>query len=415
MQQTAPAHDINLAALAPMGDALFAELNQLREADPIYWSKTSHCWIVTGHTETTEAFAGQLPLSSAAMPGRLYGALSPEQFHARYPNVVRYFPLSITNMDGEAHARLRKLFVKAFSRKFVEDLRPFVRDRIRVLLDSAAERGELEFHEEIARMLRGAVILRLLGMSPDYLKRLKGWADAVTTALMSFDPKPEWMDRLEVATADMVAVFRSEIEARKAAPQADLITQLLNAVEDGSSLSMDEMLAALLLAIIAGHESTSNSLTLGIRALAAHPQAWAYWRAHPDKGVDSAVELMRYSAMSAAQARIVAKDFEWRGHQLHRGDFVMLMMAGGNRDPRAYSEPEKLDLTRSNDMSLTFGPGLHHCIGHLLAKLQLSEFFGALVERFDRIEILKEPQFTHAVVFRAVTALQVRFYPRRGS
>lgn len=415
MQQAALARDINLAALAPTGDALLAELNQLREQDPIYWSDTSQCWIVTGHTEVTEGFSGNLPLSNTSLPDRLQQSMSLEEKVARWPNAVRYMPRAITNADRPEHTRLRKLFVKAFNRNLVESLRPFVRDRVNVLLDTAAESGEIEFNEKIARMLPGSVILRLLGMSQDYLERLEYWDDGVATALMSFDPTVEWLDQLEVVVTDMVNVFRGEMEDRKTSPKEDLITQLLNAVEDGDRLEMDEMLAALILIIVAGHDSTANSITLGIRMLAKSPESWAYWRAHPESSTESAVELMRYTAMSACMPRLVSEDFEWQGHDLHRGEIVMLMIAGANRDPSMFTEPEGLDLTRSNDMSLTFAPGLHHCIGHLLAKMQLSEFFNQLVNRFDSVEVLDEPEFTPALVFRGVTALKLRFHPRRSS
>ena len=115
--------------------------------------------------------------------------------------------------------------------------------------------------------------------------------------------------------------------------------------------------------------------------------------------------------MSAALPRIVAEDFEWHGRKLHKYDLVMLMMAGGNRDPKIYPDPNKLEFSRNNDASLTFGPGLHHCIGHLLAKMQVSEFFTALTQRFDRVELLEDPEFTPNLVFRGLVRLPVRFYP----
>jgi len=128
--------------------------------------------------------------------------------------------------------------------------------------------------------------------------------------------------------------------------------------------------------------------------------------------VDSAIELMRYIAMSSTLPRIAARDFEWHGRSIRKGDLVMMMIAGGNRDPRVFSEPERLDLARANnDVAMTFAPGLHHCVGHLLAKLQLSEFFGAMVRRFDRAEILEQPSFLPMLVFRNVTALRLRFHP----
>jgi cytochrome P450 len=153
-------------------------------------------------------------------------------------------------------------------------------------------------------------------------------------------------------------------------------------------------------------------MTLGVRALARDPAAWAQWRAHPERGVDATIELMRFTAMSTAQPRLASRDFEWRGRKIRANDLVMLMIAGGNRDPRVFANPEQLDLARPSDTALTFAPGLHHCIGHLLAKVQLSEFFAALTQRFERVEILEEPQFVPNLVFRGVTGLQVRFHPR---
>jgi cytochrome P450 len=321
-------------------------------------------------------------------------------------------PRILPNMDGPEHARLRKLFVKAFSRKIVEDLRPYVRERVATILDRAAARRDIEFNESVARQLPGAVILRLLGMSESYLDRLKAWTDGVTRALTAFDPQPEWLDELEVVVTEMLEVFRGEIEARRSAPRSDFITALVTAADEGDTLTVDEMIAALILVIIAGHDTTSNSMTLGVRALDRNPSTWAELRAHPERGVEAAVELMRYSAMSAGQPRLAAQDFEWRGRKIHRHDIVMLMIAGSNRDPQIFPNPEKLDLSRANDQSQTFAPGLHHCIGHLLAKLQLSEFFTALTQRFDRVEILEEPEFTPNLVFRGVTGLKVRFHTR---
>jgi cytochrome P450 len=408
----AVAPDIDLARLGPLGDGLLSSLSALRAHDPLFWSEASHCWIVTGHTEVMEGFSGSLPLLNGKMEAVLARVLPSEELHRRFPNTLRYMPRILPNMDGEEHARVRRLFVKAFSRKIVEDLRPYVRERVGVILERAAAAGELEFNEGVARQLPGAVILRLLGMSEQYLDRLKAWTDGVTRALTSFDPRPEWLEVLERVVTEMLEAFTAEIEQRRTQPRGDFITALVQAVDQGETMTFNDMIGALILVIIAGHDTTSNSMTLGVRALARHPAAWAELRAHPDKSVEAVVELMRYSAMSAAQPRIAARDFEWRGRHIRAHDLVMLMVAGGNRDPKVYPNPEQIEFTRPNDLSLTFGPGLHHCIGHLLAKLQLSEFFTALTQRFERVEILREPEFVPNLVFRAVTRLDVRFHPR---
>src|SRR5262249_27626153 len=154
------------------------------------------------------------------MEAGLARVMSVEELKQRLPNTVRYMPRILPNMDGPAHARLRKFFVKAFSRKIVEDLRPYVRERVAMILDRAAVQRELEFNEGISRQLPGAVILRLLGMSESYFDRLKAWTDGVTRALTSFDPKLEWLDYLEVVVTEMCEVFAREIEDRRATPRS---------------------------------------------------------------------------------------------------------------------------------------------------------------------------------------------------
>jgi len=406
--------DVDLSKAGSLGDGLLTELQTLRAADPLHWSSASRCWIVTGHAEVAEGFSGQLPLSSHQFPMAFEGVMAPEEQRRRIPASLRYISRWVTNLDAPDHTRIRKLLVKAFNRKVVESVRPYVQQRVRELLDEAERAPQVEFNEGIARLLPGGVILRLLGMPQTYQHRLKDWATAFTVGLGSNQPKPEWLDRVEATIVEMVDAFTAEIDKKRREPQHDLITELLNATEEGDRLSLDEMLGALQLIVVAGHETTSGSLTLGLNALARHPQQWRYLRDNPGKALDCVNELMRYSAMSTAIPRLAATDFDWRGRQIRRGDLVMLMQAAGNRDPCVFADPEVLDFTRSNDAAVTFGPGMHHCIGHLLAKMQLTEFFSALVQRFDAVDILdEEPDFMPQIVFRGLYVLNVRFHPRR--
>ena len=407
-----PLIDVNLATLASLGDGLFAELSALREHDPLAWSPASHCWIVTGHEHIMEGFSGTLPLSSHHLPEMLYQVIPEQEFKTRMPNTLKYQCQILPNLDGDRHLHIRKLLVKALNKKLVESLRPFVRERVATLLDMAAAKRELEFNETIARQLPGSVILRLLGISDTPMDKLKWWTDATTLALTTFNPKAEWLDGLEIVVTDMLQVFQAVIEERRIKPRVDLTTEMLNAVEGSDRLTMEEMIAAMMLIVVAGHDTTLNSMSLGLRALSRNPAPWAQWRAQPERGQEFGIELMRYVAMATALPRVVSQDFIWHGRQLRKNELVMLMMAGGNRDPAVYQQPNKMDLARPNDASLTFGPGLHHCIGHLLAKMQIDEFFTALTQRFDRVELLEEPEFVPNLVFRGLQKMNVRFHPR---
>ncbi len=196
-------------------------------------------------------------------------------------------------------------------------------------------------------------------------------------------------------------------------PQDDLIAALMQASEGGDTLSEDEMLGALQLALIAGHDTTSATLTLGLAALAKNPGLWDHMYRHPEKTLDSCMELMRFVAMSTLQMRFVAENFTWHGKEIKQGDFVFLVFAAANRDPRVFADPEQINPERDHEKSMVFAPGLHHCIGHLLAKMQVTEFFGALVQRFSGVELL-DPKldFMSQIAFRGLHHLNVRMIPR---
>jgi pimeloyl-[acyl-carrier protein] synthase len=407
--------DVDISKVPELGNQLLTHLNKLREHAPIKWSDASQCWLVTGHEELSEAFGGSLPLSNHVFPYAWDSIASPEEQEKLFPKARRYTVPWVTNTDRPEHTRLRMLLMKGFKASAVESLRPFARARIEALLDQAEGGAEVEFNESIARQLTGSVIVQLLGLPQDVVGRLRPWAEATTIALGSKPPRLDWMLAYEQAVVEQEQIFLEAIEERRHNPREDLINDFMNAASEEGRLSQDEMIGALILVNIAGHESTMGSLTLTLEALARHPDKWRELQQKPDIALAAANELMRYAAMSASMPRVAAEDFEWRGNNVRRGDLVMLMIAGGNRDPSAYPSPEAIDFSRTNRESLVFGAGPHFCIGHLLAKMQVSEMLAAVTRRFDGAEILEDLHFMPQVVFRGVTSLRVRMKPRAGN
>jgi cytochrome P450 len=150
-------------------------------------------------------------------------------------------------------------------------------------------------------------------------------------------------------------------------------------------------------------------MTLGVAALCEAPEARRRLVETPDKILDSVVEVMRYVAMSTAFNRVAAEDFEWHGQKIRKGDIVWLMTAAANRDPRLYENPEAIDLARANDRSTIFGSGIHHCIGHLLAKMQLCEFFPEFFRRFPDARVTDDRlNFIPSLSFRGLSRLNMR-------
>jgi cytochrome P450 len=413
--QTTTPFDIDFSQASRLGQGLLLQLNTLRELEPVHWSAASNGWLITRHADVDDALQGRLPLSLRRIEKMIFDALSPQD-RALLPVQQKYIRSWPVEMDAPEHTRLRKLLVKAFSRKVVESIRPFVRQRVSELMERLESQLTVEFNEDIARPLPGAVILKLLGLPQDQIARLREWASAINEGVgVPFADMTAKL-RAERAMVEMTEAFRAEIDARRRQPRDDLVSSLLAATEDGDLLSEDEMIGAMQLVLIAGHDTTSSTLTLGVATLAQQPEYWDYMYRHPERILETCLELMRFEAMSTSQPRVAATDFEWHGRQIRKGDFVWLMLAAANRDPRVFSEPEHIDPLRNNERSMVFAPGLHHCIGHQLAKLQVTEFFGEFVKRFERAELLDpELNFMSQIVFRGVNYLNVRVHPRKLS
>lgn len=391
------------------------EINQLRENAPIFWSEKSQSWIVTQHKDVADGFNGVYPLLNAGRSEFSLGAVPPEKRAELIPNLHKYVNDWIVMSDGEMHSRLRKLVMAAFTKKQVERVRPMARERVRELMDFVESRnGLVEFNEEVARPLPGFVLFKLVGIPDSHLASLRDWSNAVVEGMTAAIPSVETLQKTDWAMGEMNKVVLEELEKRRKHPKDDLFTTLLNATVEGDKLKTDELLGTMHVLIVAGHDTTSNTMTLGLEALSRHPEAWQYMYENPDKMLECVNELMRYIAMSSGQPRLAAEDFEWHGKQIKKGQIVFLSIQGANRDPLVFNDPERLDLTRDNSNTQVFAPGIHHCIGHLLAKMQLTEFFSELTRRFESVEILDNPlAFMPVGIFRGMYNMNVRLIPRK--
>lgn len=409
------APDIDFSQVPVLGNRLLDQLNALRNASPVYWSEHEQAWIITGHKEVLEAFQGGVPLSARRSDFLLYLLPDKEEREALIPHVLRYFPKFLINLDPPEQHRLRMLMAPAFGRNVVEGYRPLAREVIAEVLERAADAGEVEFISEVARPITGLNILRMMGLEDEakFLPKLERWAYFASAG--GSVPSRQVMAEMDEVFAEMAGVFTPLIEARRAEKGDDFISRLVHAELDGDRLTDEEIIGNLMLILLAGHDTTLNTMALSIDALSRDPEAVAFMRANPDKTLNSVMELSRYIAMSTHQGRIVAEDFEWCGQQLKKGQPVHIMTAGANRDPKVFENPEQLDLTRNQMQNLTFGPGIHHCIGHLFAKMQLTEFFPQFLELFERWETLDESLvWSASVTFRGPIAMHVRLHPRKG-
>jgi cytochrome P450 len=401
-----PSIDFQISDRQAIGPELLERLDQVRAQGPVVWSDLQNAWLVTDNEAVAEAFRGDLPLSS----GRFDKILSfiPESERWRIPTVTRIFPSFLVNLDPPQHTRLRKLLMTAFSRKVAEGYRDFVQTTIERVLDRAEAKNEVEFVEEVARQIPGRVILHLLGLSEDYFPRLQRWTNSISSALGGGAPTLEMLDRVEQTFKEMEALFSGEIRKRQAAPTGDFISSLVTAEADGDRLSFDELIGVCFLTLSAGNNSTTNTLCLGAVALARHPEARKALLEQPEMIDGALMEIMRFVAMSTNQVRLVTADFEWRDVKFKKGDIINLSVAGANHDPNAFANPDVLDFSRVQNRNMTFAPGLHFCVGHFLARMQLAEFYIRLFKRFPDLTILDdELDWSNAFNFRGLKSLHV--------
>lgn len=411
MNAEAKSLDFELSRVAELGDELLQRLDALREARPIAWSELNQIWMVTGHAEVMEGFSGSLPLSARRLPDPAVARVPREDRERLLPCFMNATRNWVLNMDAPEHLRLRRLLVKAFGKPIVEGLRPHVREFISETLDAAGSKGEIDFVAEVARRIPARTILRQLGLTDEILPKLQGWAVSLNQA-GNVNVQLDGLLQIEQTLEELRAVFAPEFEKRRRAPTNDFLSALVTANEAGDKLSEQEMFGTCDIVLIAGHDTTTNTMTLGTAALARHPEACEYIRRHPESAANVVLELSRLVGMSNAMSRRVAKDFVWKGHQLREGQYVLLFMTAANRDPHVFANPEDMDFTRVQDMNLTFAAGAHHCIGHLLAKMQLAEFFPELVRRFD-LELLDDRlDFGPTLGFRGLESLRLRLHPR---
>jgi pimeloyl-[acyl-carrier protein] synthase len=402
--------DFDLSTFAKLGNGLLPRLDALREADPIHWNEISRCWVVTDHNSVLEGFSGKLPLSSHRHEMLLQFFPDPAEREARVKCLLELFPHFMTNTDPARHVQLRKLMVHAFSRKMAESYRPYVHTVVDEVL-GGVRTGPVDFVDKIARRITARSILHVMGLSESFYPSLERWARVMNEGTNS-TPDKDLMAAANDVMVEMRDVFLVEIARRRANPGSDFISALLTAREGTDELTENEVVAQLILILIAGHDTTLNTMTLSVAELAESPEARQYMRLNPDRLEQCIMELMRLVAMSTSMQRIAAEDFTWKGRHIKQGQIIFLMIAAANRDPRAFSDPRKLDFSRSQQGNMTFAPGLHFCIGHWFAKMMLSEFFPAFLRRFELWEVLDDViQFNNVTGFRGPPHLRVELRP----
>ena len=311
------------------------------------------------------------------------------------------------NKDGADHRRLRNLVSLAFTPARVRALRPHIQALADELLDAVSERGQMDLVADYAFPLPTIVIAHLLGVPAEERERFKAWSNAfVSPALTAAEMAAA--GRLLQEFVDYLGVLFAE---RRANPRDDLISALLRAEAAGDQLSQAELFSTVVLLIVAGHETTVSLIGNATLALLRDPAARAQLAADPARMPGAVEEFLRYDGpVERALVRWVAQDITLGGHTLRRGEMVIGLLGGANRDPAQFAEAETLDLERRNPRHLAFGHGAHYCLGAPLARLEGEIALNTLLRRLPGLRLAvpeSELRWRLVPMFRALEALPV--------
>lgn len=359
---------------------------RLRAQAPVYrvtLPDKRPAWLVTRYDDALSV------LKDPAFAKDRKNALTPEQW-AKEPWIPGVFkPLARTMLDLDApdHTRLRALVHRAFTPRLVEGMRARIQVVTDELLETMPRKRHVDLIADLALPLPVTMIAQVLGIPPQDRHRFHQWSRHIVSVASSAG-----MLRAVPNVWAFMRYLRQLFVLRRAEPQDDLVTALVQAEEAGDSLSEDELLAMVFLLLIAGHETTVNLIGSGTLTLLQHPDQMTLLRERPELSASAVEELLRYtSPVEWATERYPREDIVIAGTTIPHGELTLAVIASANRDERQFPDPDRLDLAREPNRHLAFGQGAHYCLGAPLARLEGQIAIPSLLARFPDLRLAGGP------------------------
>ena len=376
-----------------------------RAQAPVQWHEGLGLWLAFTHAESNAVLRDR-------RLGRIWRDREPPERFAAFNLIHRN---AILEMEPPDHTRLRRLISTAFARGHVERLRPWVQELARELVDALVERSAgsepVDVLSGMAEELPVAVIAELLGVPHADRPLLRPWSNAIVK-MYEYGRTTAVEDAAERAAAEFVAYLRELAAGRRRASGDDLLSHLVSVRDtDGDRLTEDELVTTCILLLNAGHEATVNVSGNGLLALLEHPDQLARLRADPGLLPTAIEELMRFDSPLQLFERTATEDVAIGGVTVAAGQKIAALLGSANRDPAVFDAPDVLDVGRADNAHISFGAGVHFCIGAPLARVELQASFGALLERTSRLELGRPARRRPEFVIRGLADLPVVLTP----
>lgn len=360
----------------------YPSYKNLRESRPVHFDRLRQSWMLARYRDVERVLRDDVHFSA-------------EQGS----------PNSMLVSDPPRHTRLRGLVSKAFTPRTVRQLRPRIQEITDGLLDAVAGRAEFDAIAEFAYPLPITAIAELLGVEPEHRDFFRIQSQKIALSLgPSADPRIA--EHAAEGRTELVRYFNDLIAKRRVDPRDDIVTAMIEAEDRGDVLNHGELLAMLLLLLVGGHETTVNLIGNGLLALLRHPDQLELLRAEEDIERQAVDELLRYDSPVLYTGRIARERVEIGGETIRPGDRVRMILASANRDAEVFSDPDRLDITRHPCHHLSFGIGVHFCLGAELARLEGEIALSTIVRRFPSLRLTGQTlHWRPAPVLRGLEAL----------
>ena len=376
----------------------------LRYKDPVHWSDVVQAWVVSRHSDVDSVLRDFKRFSN--VPQMLLNQNDSMTTTDNNELDVNNAP-SMLQSDPPDHTRLRTLVSHAFTPKAIALWKTTVEAVADELIENINEKNRFDFLTEYANLLPLIVIAEMVGVPHTDRDLFKSWSVKVARTL---EPTitADQAEEADQATIELAEYFDGIIQSRRIEPKDDLITVLIQAEEEGDKLNHGEVIAALTLILIAGHETTSNLLGNGMYALLNNPEQLMWLRKNPEQIEVAVEELLRFDSPVAVNARTALEDVEVGGVPIKAGDSVILLQGSGNFDEDLRGDSGHLDLENGDKNHLSFGRGIHYCLGAPLARLEGQIGFQKVIDRWTDIRLAESPEYKDHIVLRGLKTLNVQ-------
>jgi cytochrome P450 PksS len=389
--------------------ALYPMLAKLQETDPVHWSPQLNAWVVTRYADISSA------LRDPALSSQRMDLIVRYQLRNHDPAVAKDFErVGLQHMlfrDGAEHHRLRVLGNRGFTPSMLDRARPMVQRVVDSLLDQVQSKGRMDLVEDFAQPLPALAIAELFGIPAEDRQKFQEWSNAAATFFGGnlFDPRTQ-AKAANDGIIELERYFLNLVDERKKHPGHDLLSLLLAGQAEGK-LSAEEVCAQCILILIAGHVTTIDQMSNGVHAFMQNPEQWQLLRGDPKRVTAAVEEVLRFDTAVPFIHRIAKAETKIGERTISPGQVVYLGLAAANHDPAVFANPDRFDISRTNNNHLSFAMGPHVCLGANLARRELEIGLTTLARQMPTLHLAAQPPRRRCenIVFRGFYSLPVEF------